>query len=683
VRDRGFGAMNRFVTIVFRHLYPLVGLNVLLIAIASYLIVNSPEEDWVANAELILPNNKTDLVADLGKLGSISGGEVAFTQQVNPLTILSSIILSNDTLDQVWQQDPEKKNFSTLGSFRNLFSVKPQEGTTIISLSASGATSELAKQRTENLINALQIRLNQLREEDASQRSQFMQEQLDVAEQNLQTTEQELAEFKESSGLVSSEEQTRETVAAVARLTTARAEVLAQFRANQERLGVISSRLELTPEQAVRSLRLGENKEYQFLRQELSELDAKLVETQALFTDEHPQVEYLLTQRNELLSQLGQNLVESAGDASGINRSVGSTTSDLIQQLVLAESNASALEQQANQLNEQINELNEVLQSFPGAQARLIELERQYDIAEGIYNGLVAKLQEGRLNAFGSYPSVQLLDQASIDAQPANNKPKKIALGAMLAALFGSVALVLLLESRNPLLSPTDVKATEIPVLGTIPYIKRFDDGISIEIESVLEFQRLASSVSMMQLNNRRLMISSATSGEGKTTVVMGLGIALTTLGFKVLLVDGDFHRMTLSKQLLMSSPLSDILTDIPIEVRPGLELLPASAQRNGHIMRFVAQGEFERSLERIQTTGQYDYVLIDSSPICSTSESVLLGTIAAHVLLVVRPGVSERHLVHSALNQLAKHAIRPIGMAVNGVTIKSEALPYSLADSP
>lgn len=674
--------MNRIFTIVFRHLYPLVGFNVVLIAIASYLIVNSPEEDWVANAELILPSNKTDLVADLGKLGSISGGEVAFTQQINPLTILSSIILSNDTLNQVWQADPENRNFSTLGSYRKLFSVKPQEGTTIISLSASGASPELAKRRTNALINAFQSRLNQLREEDASQRSQFMEEQLEVAQQNLQIAERELAEFKEISGLVSSDEQTKETVAAISRLTTARAEVLGQFRANQERLDVISSRLELTPEQAVRSLRLGENKEYQFLRQELSELDAKLVETQALFTDEHPQVQYLLTQRDELLSQLGQYLVESAGDASGINRSVGSTTSDLIQQLVLAESNASALQQQANQLNLQINELNQVLQSFPDAQARLIELQRQYDIAEGVYTGLVAKLQEGRLSAFGSYPSVQLLDQASIDAQPANNKPKKIALGAMLAALFGSVALVLLLESRNPLLSPTDVKATEIPVLGTIPYIKRFEDRISLEIDSILEFQRLASSVSMMQLNNRRLMISSATSGEGKTTIVNGLGVALTTLGFKVLLVDADFHRMTLSKQLMMNSSLSDILTDIPIEVRPGLDLLPASVQRNKQIMKFVAQGEFEQLLERIQTSGHYDYILIDSSPICSTSEAVLLGTIAAHVLLVVRPGSSERHLVHSALNQLAKHAIRPIGVAVNGVTVKSEAFPYSLADS-
>lgn len=666
--------MNRIFGIAIRHWKALTLFNSAVLAISSFLVLNSPRS-WTADTSLILPTNSSDLVADLGKLGSISGGEAIFSQQVNPLKILSSILLSNDTLSQALLSDPEKEQYEDLDSYERLFTVSPEDESTIISITASGSSPEIAKARIVGLMNAFQQRLTNLREDDAAQRTQFMAREVEQAERELRQAEIELAKFKQSSGLVSSEDQTQDIVEAITKLTTTQAEVAAQFQASQAQVKMLSSRLGLSPDQAIRSLRLGENQQYQSAREKLAEVDAKLVEAQALLTDQHPQVQYLLAQRNELLNQIAQYVSNATDGSSGINTTIGSGFSTLIQQLILAESNASALKQQAYQLQQRADALTEILQTYPSMQAQLVQLQRRYDIAEGVYNGLVAKVQEAKLNAFGIYPSVQVLDQPSVSAQASTAK-KKIAASALLASLFGSAALILLLESRNPLLSPVDVQEAQVPVLESIPYLKSIEASSVAELDAVFEFQRLASAVSIMQLDQPYLVISSATSGEGKTTVALGLANALTTLGFQVLLVDGDFHRGDLSKRL--NRLATSHLTDLPRSIRPGLDFISTQTQLDGETAKFIARGGFKHSLETIQATRNYDYILIDSSPVCITSEATLLAVAASNVLLVVRPGFSKRYLVQQALDQFNKRGIQPIGVILNGISRKLEAPVYN-----
>ena len=100
--------MNRIIATAMRHWLPLLSLNLLVLS-ATYFIISKQPKVWTANAEIILPNTTSDLNANLGTLGNISGGGVVFSQQLNPLKILSSILLSNDTLTQAHKFDPQKE----------------------------------------------------------------------------------------------------------------------------------------------------------------------------------------------------------------------------------------------------------------------------------------------------------------------------------------------------------------------------------------------------------------------------------------------------------------------------------------------------------------------------------------------------------------------------------------------
>jgi uncharacterized protein involved in exopolysaccharide biosynthesis len=669
--------MNRIITIAVRHWKPLLGLNVILLAIASYSALSAGPKVWTAQADLIVPNTTSKLNADLGTLGQISGGDgVVFSQQLNPLKILSSIMTSNNALTSVWEKDPEKELYPRLSQYNTLFKVSPQAESTIISLSVNGSSPELARARAVAFIEAFQQRLNELRKDDAEKRSQFMEKELEQARRNLLQAQTTLAKFKESSNLISSEDQTQELVVSINTLNNAKAQALAQAQGSETKAKNLAAHLDLTPYQAVRSLRLKENKDYQFVRQKLSEVEAALVELRGRFQDENPKVQDLLSQRDELRRQLDQYITQAAANTVGVNTTIGEDTAVLIQQLILAESDARSLKQQAAQLQNQIDLLNTGLRSLPAKQNQLLELQRHYDTANGVYNGLVAKVQETKLTAFSTYPNVQVLAQPSVDPKPTGPKRKVIILGTILASSFGSVALVLFLESRNPLLSPRDLHAREIPILASIPRFKPSAMEMDLEPQTLIEFQRLASAVSLMHLENRRLMVSSSTVGEGKTTVTLRLAAALVTLGFRVLVVDGDFRKAELSRRLGYSQQAASNSKLMTVPVCPGLDLLPAIPQKP-EIVEFVARGGFEQCLGNIQTVEDYDYVLVDSVPVSQTSEATLMVTVVPKVLFVVWPGISHRNPFNYSIEQLMRHNAQIVGLVVNGVETKTEGYLY------
>jgi len=258
-----------------------------------------------------------------------------------------------------------------------------------------------------------------------------------------------------------------------------------------------------------------------------------------------------------------------------------------------------------------------------------------------------------------------------VAAKPSAPQPTATAASALIAALLGSTALVLLLESRNPLLRPVDLKRMKFPLVFRIPQLRSMSKPIGLYDGTELEFQRLASSISLQPTDNRRLMITSATAGEGKTTLTLKLAIALTDLGFRVLLVDADYRQASLSKQL----GFADILEpkSEPVTIKPGLALLPTTHVA-GKLVGLLTRGQFQQTLLAAETTGQYDYVLVDGPPIDLTSEGILLASLIQQVLFIVRPGKSERKPVAESLEQLAQHDVKLLGLVVNDLESKSRA---------
>jgi len=664
--------MNKFILTAARH-WKLLGLfNLLLLAITCSIMVRA-KRTWTAEAKLILPKPTSALNADLGTLGNISSGQGAvFSQQLNSLKILASIITSKDSLREVWKQDTEKDLFPRLEQYQKLFSVIPQNESTIIEIAIEGSSPELARQRTEALLDVFQNRLQNLRAEEASQRAEFLSTELAIAEENLELAETELNNYKSAANLIDNDFQAQEMLSAIKILSTEKSQAMAQSKASQAKVEELSARLQMSPEEGIAALRLGENPEYLAVKQSISEVEARLARARSQFFADSPQVQNLEEERAKLASQLGNFGVaaDSPSNASSSN------SSGLVQELILADSAAKESQQQVAQLSAEIDELNQELRSLPGRQKKLVELKRRYNTAEGVHNGLVAQIQESKLNGLSSYPNVQLLDAPDVDPKPTKPKKSLVALGFLLTSAFGSAALILFLDQSDSLLDNKDIEEVDLTTLATIPELEDPQRDLRFNERVVIEFQRLALGVSMMELERNRLLVTSTTAGEGKTTVVLGLAHALADLGFQVLMVDGDYRQAGLSRTLGFSPRQESPLTTIkPTKIADRIDLLPiVSPPRN--IAEFVARGSFENELNIIQQQG-YDYVLIDSPPVSLTSEAAMMAKIIDHLLYVVRPGITEKNEFFQSLEQVDMSQDKVLGIVVNGVVSTKTYLSY------
>jgi Mrp family chromosome partitioning ATPase len=465
---------------------------------------------------------------------------------------------------------------------------------------------------------------------------------------------------------------------AINNLKTTRATVLAQAQASQIQAQQVAAHLGITPQEAINSVRLGENKEYQTIRDNLSTLDNTLAQTRSKYREDSPQVQSLLQQRQEMLRLLERQIATAIprGNATGIDKTLGNGGQDsrleLIVEAIRNQTIAQGLQQQANQIQAQIAKLNAELNSISRNQAQFLELKRRFEIAEGVYKGIVAQTQQSKTNPFSVYPNVQTLDEPTLDPNPSVPSLRLIQLGGILAAIFGSVALIFFLENRNPLLKPQDLQEVKLPILGSIPHLKRpnMEQHLGAEIE--IEFQRLASAILMLE--HQRLMITSATAGEGKTTTTLGLAIALVNFGFRVLIVDSDLRQAQLSRRLghLQTRQQANI-EQTPISVYPGLDLLPAPAIAKDKIAEFFARGSFAQHLSSSQNSGGYDYVLVDSPPVSLACETNLIHAVVRNVLFVVRSGTSDRYPVMDSLEQLTWHNAQILGAVINSLDSRTD----------
>jgi polysaccharide biosynthesis transport protein len=659
--------MSRIITIARRHAKVLICWNIALLCMAGFSL-KKEKPIWTANGSLILSANNRNLNASLGKLGSVTDGETYYSQQVDPLTVLINIITSTETMEQIRAIDPERDLIPSIEAYKGYFMVKPQEGSTIMNVTVTGRQPDITQQRADALFSVFQQRLNQLRQQDASQRSGFMQKELEESRKNLRDSQLALSNYKQATGLINAEEQTKQIVITVNNLTAARSEALGRATAQTTQLTTLTDRLKINPEEAVRSLQLNESQDYQLAKKQLTETELNLAKANAQFKSVAPEVKILQSERDRLQQQVDQyvsnaNANDPNGKNSGSNASIGANLGDLMKQIVLTEGNAQSSQTQADQLGDQISQLNQQIKQFPVAQAKLQELQRQYEITEGVHNGLIAKVQETKVNSFSNYPSVQILDNPKVADKPGGSKRIPILMGTLLASLFGTIALMLLRESRNPLLSPKDVQDSELPVIGTLPVLQPTWENLEGD-DSTLEFQRLASAISMMPFSNNRLMIASAAPSEGRSTLTIGIANALVSLGFQVLVIDGDLRKGKLRQRL--GIPINNDTVGMPYPIAAGLDLLCLSVPPKT-IMEFVARGSFERVLQAAELSKAYDYVLLDGSPICTTGESALLGTLMKNLLWVVRPGTSERFAMRRAIAQLNRHHVHLAGIVING----------------
>ena len=194
-------------------------------------------------------------------------------------------------------------------------------------------------------------------------------------------------------------------------------------------------------------------------------------------------------------------------------------------------------------------------------------------------------------------------------------------------------------------------------------------------------FRSLRTSLMLARTGKRPkfIVVTSSTPTEGKTTISTNLAVTLAQSAARVLLIDGDLrrpnvhHRFGLNGRLGLSTVLSGGATleeatrNIP-EV-PHLDVLCS-----GPVPPFPTEMLSSDAMQALlqECAAKYTHILIDTPPILSVTDGVLLARIADSVVLVVRFGRSSRNIVRRSRELLVRSGAALTGTVFNSVDISA-----------
>jgi len=237
------------------------------------------------------------------------------------------------------------------------------------------------------------------------------------------------------------------------------------------------------------------------------------------------------------------------------------------------------------------------------------------------------------------------------------------------------------LKKEEPTLKFPEEKITKINKIETLELPSKEKTPILIVPPQSFageEFRKLKTQI-FHRLPNppHSILVTSATPQEGKTMVSVNLAIAISQeIHGKAILIDGDLRKPSihlgksqnskgLSNYLSDRTPLSEILINSEIE---NLRIVTAGSptRKPSELIGSKRMGELFKSLNEF---GDNSYIILDSSPIISTTEPTLLSKMVDGIILVVMAERTPRETIQRAVKSIDRQKI--IGIVFNQIDLK------------
>jgi capsular exopolysaccharide synthesis family protein len=284
---------------------------------------------------------------------------------------------------------------------------------------------------------------------------------------------------------------------------------------------------------------------------------------------------------------------------------------------------------------------------------------------------------------------VELMEAATITRVDAAKRKTLMTAGGAAAGLFLALGLVGLLEYRLRRVDSPDAVSHQLGlrVVGTVPNPKSngpmrwFVNG-DAQATAVLTEAIAATRTMLMHGEglsaNRILLITSPVSGEGKTSLSVQLGVSIALAGHKTLVIDGDLRNPTAHERLAVPNRvgLCELLrgeVSIAEAVREtsvaGLHVIPA-----GHWTADTPQNLVTAPLSQLFAVWreQYEFVILDSSPVLPVTDTLLLARHVDGVILSLLQGVSRLSQANEVCERLQSLGVNVLGVIVNGTAARA-----------
>ena len=551
--------------------------------------------------------------------------------------------------------------------YANALSVEPtSKTTTIAQITLQNTSPQRGVDFINKLIEIYNRDANDDKNEVASKTAEFIDERIKIINGELGTTEKELETFKRDAGLTDLKSDAQLALSENSEYEKKRAENSTQLRLVQ-----FLSEYANNPDHA-----------YEVLPVNVGLTDTGLTELINRYN------EMLLERKRLLRTSSESNPVVVNLDASirAMRSNVQTTILSVQKGLMITKAD---LERQAGKYAGRIT-------SAPGQERQLVSISRQQEIKAGLYLMLLQKREENAITLASTANNARIVDEAQTGLFPVSPKGKLIYLIAFVLGIAIPVGIIYIIELlRYKIEDRSDVeKLTTVPIIGDIPASDNMPkEGWVVVRENQNDmmaetFRNVRTNVQYMLGSNQKVvLITSTTSGEGKSFVAANLAISFALLGKKVVIVGLDIRKPGLNKAFQMSHKEDGITryladpehTDLmsllqQSNVTPNLYILSDGAIPPNPT-ELVARDSLVQAVDRLKK--EFDYVILDTAPIGMVTDTQLISRVADMSIYVCRAGYTPK-AGYLFINELRDHKKLPnLCTIINDVNIKTGKYGY------
>ncbi|MGJ7615331.1 MULTISPECIES: polysaccharide biosynthesis tyrosine autokinase [unclassified Variovorax] len=366
---------------------------------------------------------------------------------------------------------------------------------------------------------------------------------------------------------------------------------------------------------------------------------------------------------------------------------------DLVGRFTSAHPAVQTLDTQIASLKKELGSVDGRIRRMPMLQQNSLRMQRDIKVNTDLYATLLNSSLQMRLAKEGKVANVRVLDQALLAEKPVRPKPLIVVALALAGGLFfGGAAALARKNLKRSIGNPEDIETvTGLNVYSTVPLStqqrvldRAIRDGkpgikvlaaLHVEDPALEGLRRLRTALKFVMLGapNNRVLISSATPGAGKTFVSSNFATLLAASGQRVLLIDADLRRGSLSEEfgLQRKDGMADVLAGgVPLEqgihhhVLPNLDVMSAGTLHPDPA-GLMTSDAFAHTLQTL--SARYDVVIVDAPPTLLASETAAMAPSMGTLLLVARADNSEMGELLESAKRLAH-----VGAAFHGVVFNA-----------
>lgn len=535
--------------------------------------------------------------------------------------------------------------------------------TTIVRLNYNDTNVDRGMDFLNTLVALYNRDANDDKNEVASRTAEFIDTRIQIINQELGSTENQLATYKQKAGLTDLSSDAQLALQGNAEYTQKQAENATQLRLVQflkEYIDNPANQMEVIP--------------------------ANIGLTDNALATVIGQYNEMLTERKRLLrtsSESNPAVVNLDASIQATRKNVQTSVSSVLK----------GLEITRNDLEHQARKFEGKISNAPTQEKELLSITRQQEIKANLYLMLLQKREENAITLAATANNGRIVEEP-LSGGPVSPNSRTFYLLALVLGIGIPVSIIYLSNLlRFKIESRADVeKITNVPVIGDIPVVETKGNPIVVRenrndlMEEV--FRSIRTNIQfMLQENQKVVLFTSTSSGEGKSFTAGNLACSFAFMGKKVVIVGLDIRKPGLNKVFHLSHKEKGITQYLVDPEHTDLLSLcqTSSESENLYILpggivppnptELVARQTLDQAIEILKK--HFDYVLLDTAPIGMVTDTQLIARVADLSVYICRADYTHKSH-YELINDLKKdHKLPNICTLINCINMNQRKNGY------